>query len=263
MITKYKLFEKLNSRGSKSLTEEEFNQILKTSCKNWAKSKTSLYRGQVDMGPYVYVDPIETKRKSIDDTNLHVELISNLPCWKNYPKYSSSVIGVSDNKYIADGYGVSYEIIPFDNIDIVFCPAASIWQSFDDGDGGWGDTDTIHLTRSFFELLDINTDVWKSTDGLTIEDKLKAITNIPDQKFIKIFHINEGDHLFLTRASEYLKKNKNEITGEDCYDFINNYLFNPVYRGFKTVKYTAGFDEPSNKQIWTNGPVLLIYRELA
>lgn len=277
LITKYQLFEKLNTRGSKSLNEEEFNQILKSSCKNWTKAKTSLYRGQKDLGAYVYTDPRDTHRRSIDDVNIHVELMDNLPCWEGYPKYSSSVIGVSDRSF-AERYGRIYEVIPFDNIDIAICPESTIWDSF----GGWGDEDAVHLTYNFLESIGINADIWLQFIDETIIDVLKSIGKISDieikQNPIKnkfSYHkwsksdrrydpywINKRMD-FLSQASEYLKKDVTEISGEDCFKFLNNYLFNPVERKFTTTKYIPGFEIPKNRQIWTEGPVLLIYKELA
>lgn len=243
MITKYKLFEKLNSRGS-SLTEEEFNQVLKSFCRNWTKAKTSLYRGKKDTGPYLYFDPTGTYRKSIDEENTHVEMMDNLPSWQNYPKYSQSIIGISSYQMSEDYSEKSYEIIPFDNIDIAICPKSTIWDSF----GGFGNDDAIIMTHRFLENNNINGDIWES-DGKTIEDHLKGLINInQDQEFIK-------------QASEYFKKNN--ITGEDCYKFLNDYLFNPKVRNFELVKYVPGFEVEPRRQIWTNGPVLLIYSELS
>lgn len=255
MITKYKLFEKLNSRGSKSLTEQEFNQILNTNCRNWSKSKTSLYRGQVDLGPYVYTDAKGTYRKSIEDINTHVELIDNLPSWDGYPKYSEAIIGSTIN--IVSGYGRVYEIIPFDNIDIAICPKRNIWDSFSHTKlGEWGED--IYKIHHFLEYVGINGDIWNQIDNSTIESALCSMDTI------SIMNKDDGYvYHFLSEASEYLKKDIDDLTGSDCFKFINDYLFNPTVKGFNLVKYTSGFEAPDDRQIWTNGPVLLIYSELA
>lgn len=273
MITKYKLFETLNTHGSKSLTESEFDQIQKSNCKNWTKAKTSLYRGQNNLGDYVYTDPRGTHRKSIDDVNTHIELMDELPCWKEYPKYSASVIGISDQG-AAVGYGYDdvkltlsrrrsmvYEVIPFDNSDIVVCPHETIWNSL----GGFGDEDPIYLTHYFLNKVQKNAGSLSLTyDKIGIENMLKDIPNImdlfPQYKQNPNFHNTPG-HLFLeflSQASEDIGKDKNEISGEDCYNFLNDYLFNPVVRKFEIVKYTPGFEIPLNRQIWISEPVLLI-----
>lgn len=257
MITKYRLFEKLNSRGSKSLTEEEFNQILKTSCKNWTKAKTSLYRGQVDLGPYVYTDPSGTYRKSIEDINTHIELMDNLDSWKGYPKYSSSIIG-STSKGVS-GYGKVYEIVPFDNINIGVCPGKDIWESFTCGDfDEWGED--IYKVHHFLEYFGINADIWDQSDGGNIETKLKSMEKVV---VLSGKSVNAKVYKFLKQTSEYVKKDINSLTGIDCYRFINESIFNPSVNGFINLKYVDGFEAPSDKQIWTEGPVLLIYNELS
>jgi hypothetical protein len=253
-LNTYKIFETLNSRGYKSLTEDEFDKILKVNCKNWTKAKTSIYRGQRNLGDYVYMDPRGTHRNSIEDTNLHIELMSNLPSWKEYPKYSESIIGITKLKY-AENYGSSiYEIIPFDNTNIGICPSQTIWESFGDENDdfsnhpGWGDY--IYLVRDFLESLGIDAEYWKDYNNLTIEDHLKSIDIIPRGK-------NRDIDEFLNK----IDKSK-DITGVECYNFINNEIFNPIKRGFKYKKYEPGFEVDGDVQIWISGPVLLINKDL-
>ena len=58
-------------------------------------------------------------------------------------------------------------------------------------------------------------------------------------------------------------KSANEITGEDCYNFINTSLFNPKVRGFQLLNYDRNFKIENKKQFWTEGPCLLIKGKLA
>lgn len=264
MIKKYQLFEKLNSRGSKSLIEQEFDQIIKDNCKNWTKAITPLYRGQIDMGDYIYMDPKGTYRKSIDDVNVHVEMLSNLPCWENWPKYGSSVIGISgDRRYASDYSDKVYEIVPFDNSEIVICPESTIWDSL----GGFGDDGAIYLTYGLLEALNINSDIWVSTDDKTIEEQLKSIGKIVefDHKKESMEGIRDywGQKIedFLSEmpnSQKFRDRNREDITGEDCFNFINEYLFNPIINDFRKEKYTPNFEVSKNKQIWISEPVLLI-----
>lgn len=57
--------------------------------------------------------------------------------------------------------------------------------------------------------------------------------------------------------------NKDKITGKDCFDFINDTLFNPISRGFKLLSYSQGFEIPENKQIWSSfvkkGQLILLF----
>ena len=95
-LKSYKIFENYNRFGTKTLSEKEFDQIRKENCKNWTKAETELYRGMPDLGDYLLVDPLKGDfRSSIEDTNIHLDLLSNLPSWKDYPKYERCVIGGS------------------------------------------------------------------------------------------------------------------------------------------------------------------------
>jgi hypothetical protein len=213
---------------------KEFNEIRSEKCKNWNTSKTRLYRGQKDLGQFIYTDPKNTYRKSIDDLNLHITLMSNLESWSEYPKYESSVIGISSEK-MALSYGCVYEIIPFDGVKIGICPYQTIWESFSKDGDGWGDD--IYKVNDFLNLNDINPDVW----GDGIDSQLKSIDK------------PRGDFLSLVKNFY----DKMSVTGEDCYNYINDFIFNPKERGFELVTYEKNFLIDNNKQIWTNGPILL------
>ena len=128
-LNKYKVFETLNSRGSKSLTKSEVREMVNVNCKVWLSNESDvLFRSQRDMGPFVFTDARGTYRTSIEDVSLHVVLMDNLDCWKDYPKYSEGIIGLSDE---VPNYGDTlYEMVPFDNIKIGVCPSSTIWQSF-------------------------------------------------------------------------------------------------------------------------------------
>ena len=245
-LSKYRIFETLNSRGSRSLTEKEFDEILKKNCKNWTKAKTSIYRGQRDLGSYVYTDPKGKYRNSIEDTNLHLELMDNLPSWSEYPKYSESVIGISEYASMASGYGVTYEVIPFDNVKIGICPESTIWQSFSDEE--WGDD--IYLIRDFLESLGIDAENY---------DEIKNLKSAKGIKRSDSFFSTSNQH----RINSFLDKITSPVaSGIECFNFINDELFNPNKRGFKLKEYEAGFEIEKGKQVWTNGPVLLINNDL-
>lgn len=253
IITKYKIFESLNMYGSKEISESEFLKLSSENCKNWQSSKTSLFRGQPNLGEYVYTDPTNFYRSSIEDTNIHIELIDGLSSWKEYPSYGQSVIGVSSENQ-ADSYGDSdratYELIPYDNIKIAVCPYSTIWESF--SLGGWGDD--IYLVEHFLYELDI--DYVMGVDFIKSElEKIDNVYNLIPKN--DEFNTGESINSFLERMKHLSNKNIENVKGKDCYDFINDYLFNPVKRKFNLVKYTKNFKIPEDKQIWTNGPVLL------
>ena len=248
-----KVFETYNRFGSRTITESEFDKIRKENCKNWTKAKTEIFRGMPNLGDYVIVDPkMGDPRLSIEDTNIHLELMSNLPSWKDYPKYDRCVIGGTPGSATGTYGETVYEVVPFDGIKIGVCPYATIWESFGNEDSEWGGD--IYLVRNFLDAIDLEVG-WIQIDGETLENKLKSINEF-DLKLISVDN-------FITDCSLALKKKKEEITGEDCFNFINEHIFNPIERGFELKTYDVDFNVEKYKQIWTEGPVLLIKYGLA
>ena len=249
----YKVFENYNKFGSKTITESEFDKIRKENCKNWTKVKTELFRGMPDLGDYVIVDPkMGEPRISIEDTNIHLELMSNLPSWKDYPKYDRCVIGGTPGSATGTYGDTVYEVVPFDGIKIGVCPFSTVWESFgNEFDEFGGD---IYLVEYFLGSIGLDSN-WIQIGGETLETKLKSIKSFDLEK-------EEVDD-FIIDCAIYLKKSKEEVTGEDCYNFINDYIFNPEKRGFELKTYDVDFNVSNGKQIWTEGPVLLIKYGLA
>lgn len=261
-IKTYKVFESYNRFGTKTLTEKEFDQIRKENCKNWTKVETPLYRGMPDLGDYLYIDPLKGDyRNSIEDTDIHIDLLSNLPSWKDYPKYERCVIGGSPGAVGTYGNAI-YEVIPFDDVRIAVCPYATIWESLGNDYNEFGGD--IYLVEWFLDSIGLDTS-WEQIGGGTIETKLKSLGNsFYGSKISEIPNKDqESVDNFLMRLSEFSFKNRNEITGEDCYNFINNSLFNPKVRGFQLLNYDKNFKIENRKQFWTEGPCLLIKGKLA
>jgi hypothetical protein len=240
-IKRYKIFE-LNRWGSEEITDSEFNSLFSQNCKNYSEKNTKIFRGVRDIGDYVFIDPLKGEyRSSIEAINIHIDLIEYLPSWEEYPKYSKCVIGITGESSYSSNYGTDiYEVIPYDNSKIVVCPEPTIWESF--SDNGWGDY--IYLVANFFYELGIN-DV----------NELKKIGNIM-QHVSYPSEISDTINFLNNLSSEYKIKNE-DITGLDCFNYINDYLFNPDERGFELVKYTKGFKVKTHKQVWTDGPVLM------
>lgn len=258
-LNRYKVFETLNSRGSKSLTESETREIVTKNCNVWlniddARAK-KLYRSQRDMGPFVYTDARGTYRGSIEDIQLHIVLMDNLECWKDYPKYHEGIIGLSND---IPYYGNTlYEMVPFDNIKIVVCPTSTIWESFSKHGHEFGQY--IYATNHFLDLCNIDTNSWEQQndkyefDGSTIETRLKELS---------VDEINncDGCNFLEIMCRELGTKDYN---GEDCFNFIKDFLFNPEKRGFSIHNYDESFDIPDGRQIWCSGPVVLLEQESA
>ena len=249
----YKIFENYNKFGSKTITESEFDKIRKENCKNWTKVETELFRGMPDLGDYVFVDPkLGDFRSSIEDTNIHLELMSNLPSWKDYPRYDRCVIGGTPGSATGTYGDTVYEVVPFDGIKIGVCPFSTVWESFGNEFNEFGGD--IYLVEYFLGSIGLDSN-WIQVGGETLETKLKSIKSFDLEK-------EEVDD-FIIDCAIYLKKSKEEVTGEDCYNFINDYIFNPEKRGFELKTYDIDFNANKGKQIWTEGPVLLVKYGLA
>lgn len=245
-LKKYKLFENDSRWGSKKIEESEFNSLFSENCKNYSEENTRIFRGMDYIGDFVFIDPKKGDiRYSIEDTNIHINLIDDLPSWKDYPKYSKCVIGITDKEGASSYSSTIYEVIPYDNSKIAVCPKATIWESFSDtstGGSGWGDY--IYLVDYFF-----------SEFGIDNVNELNYIGNINSN--ISYPGDLSETMLFLTKLGKEMKVKIEDITGLDCFNFINNYLFNPDVRGFELLNYTRGFEVNNYKQVWTDGPVLM------
>ena len=248
--------------GTQKLTEQEFDTIRKESCKNWTKAETEIFRGMPNLGDYLLVDPLKGDfRSSIEDTNIHLDLLSNLPSWKDYPKYERCIIGGTRGSATGTYGEAVYEMIPFDNTKISVCPESTIWESFSNDYDSWGGD--IYLVEHFLDSIDLDTS-WNQIGGGTIETKLKSLGNSFHGSKISEIPNKDQDAVdnFLMRHAEFSWKKPNEITGEDCFNFINNSLFNPKVRGFQLLNYDQNFSTEKGKQVWTEGPVLLIKSHL-
>lgn len=269
-LNNYKIYETLNSRGSKSLSEDEFDTILKKNCKVWLEGvNNKLYRSQRYMVPYVYTDARGTKRTSIENINIHIDLMDSLDCWSEYPKYSQAIIGISDNPLINYGSGDSmvYEIIPFDGMKIAVCPDSNIWSSFSKDCGRFGEY--IYSLDSFLSEMKLDDDIYfqqpnkpRHLNVLRLKEVLISIGNIHkycESKSITHYVIND----FLRKIRAFSQREHiDEITGEDVYNVIENEMFNPDARRFKLDTYDRDFSIKTDRQIWCSGPVLLVNKNL-
>jgi hypothetical protein len=269
----------LNKRGSSEISSSKFDQLLNTQCKSYSDKNIKILRGQSYMGDHLYFDPTKgEKRRSIEPTNVHVDLIDLLPSWKGYPKYSKSVIGKTidvpinyKNSSEVRGYGSPYEVIPFENSEIVICPSTDIWDSF--GSDGWG-SDIRFVDNIFSELFMLNGSISKK-DLEDLKTSDEYIHSHIDEESELLENISE----YMNRDSEsdtfykpckntngWKDRNSEDIRFSDVYNYINDCLFNPEVRGFKHLYYedlrppfevSRSIFDLSNKQIWTSGPVIM------
>ncbi|MCK9416974.1 hypothetical protein M0Q97_09980 [Candidatus Dojkabacteria bacterium] len=251
------------------LTEEEFNDLYEKYCKNHKNSSIKLYRGvPKTLENFYYQNPKGHIRKSIEEENIHVILMSELESWEDFPPYNQSIIG-STNYDSAKNYGwggTCFEIIPFDDTKIGICDESNIWESF----GGFSNFAFIRMTDRFLNDLIGNVKSWKeikekilnsnlndvffdlSEDSLTFLNYVLEFKTNPNSNYIQNLLMDKkfSDEI----NSEYIEK----IEPDDIIIFIEK-LFEP--NNFTYLKYDENFSsnikDYDYSQIWCGGPVLL------
>jgi hypothetical protein len=259
------------------LTEEEFNDLYEKYCKNHKKSSFKLYRGvPKTLENFYYQNPKGHIRKSIEEENIHVILMSELESWKDFPPYNQSIIG-STNYNSAKGYGwagTCFEIIPFDDTKIGICDESSVWESF----GGFSNFAFIRMTDRFLNDLIGNVKSWKEIKEKILNSNLNDVfSELQEDSLIFLNYVlefktnpnsNYIQNLLMDKKfsyamgeinSEYIEK----IEPNDIVIFIEK-LFEP--NNFTYLKYDKNFSsnikdyiymDNDGLQIWCGGPVLL------
>jgi len=131
-----KLFKMFESRTSE-LTESEFRKILHEKCKDFVKSPKLLQRSKTSEDPeFSYINPKSFDRAPLKksdrftdgvESRHHTLLMDNLPSWKDFPKRSQSVIGLtSEDPRVIFGFH-RYLIIPFDGARFGVAPSSDLW----------------------------------------------------------------------------------------------------------------------------------------
>lgn len=262
-------------RRSVEISESNFMRLYHKNCKFHDKNKSiPLYRGTENNGEFVSIDPRKSVRRSIESENVHVILMSEMDIWKKYPTYQNSVIG-STNEHSAAGYGIRYELIPYDNSLIALCPSGSIWDSL----GGFEDVSRIRMLENFLILIDYEMESWEELksdilnygirldDGVTIDEGSKNFLLF--YKYFKSMKWKGKDVLELPEktinSEEELVDIFNSIDPHSLIKFIE-WLFDPELLGFEIIKYDENYIDNMTKfletnpisQIWISNPCLMV-----
>jgi hypothetical protein len=119
------------------LSEDEFRKILHTKCKDFVKSPKLLQRSKTsESSEFSYINPKSFDRSPLKksdkftdgvESRHHTLLMDNLPSWKDFPKRSQSVIGLtSEDTRVIFGFH-RYLIIPFDGARFGVAPSSDLW----------------------------------------------------------------------------------------------------------------------------------------
>ena len=183
---------------TKSIDKETAIKLIKDNCKKSYHTmynspySRKLYRGTRSGGEYGFVDTnTDQPRVSANTLNYMTLLMDNLPSWKEYPKRSKSIICSTSNTSSL-GYGVSYNVIPYDNAIIGVCKYYDVWESF----SGLGHNTVWDFNRALSSMFDrekINVDdrsYDSLVDGLI---KLSKISDTTKQSNLVSLIINSDD----------------------------------------------------------------------
>lgn len=133
---RFQLFKMFESRTSE-LSEDEFRKILHEKCKDFVKSPKLLQRSKTsESSEFSYINPKSFDRSPLKksdkftdgvESRHHTLLMDNLPSWKDFPKRSQSVIGLtSEDPRVIFGFH-RYLIIPFDGARFGVAPSSDLW----------------------------------------------------------------------------------------------------------------------------------------
>jgi hypothetical protein len=268
------------------LTKKQFQELYDENCTFHKKIITDkenmLFRGQdPPLEKYWYVDPTKSYRKSIENENIHVHILTESFKWKRYPRYAYAVIGTTE-KSQAGSYGSRYEIIPYDNSLIALCPSSTIWDSF----GGFSEYAKIRMTTNFLDNFNVDTqESWSTIQEDIIENFSDIKSNIKEiqktivaEKYNNIYSLND-ENPFAFCFLIYMQSKKllthyevsdinqehiideiyiGKFTANDIIKYIDK-NFSPKLNNFTVQKYNLNFElgSDSGRQMWTEGPTLL------
>lgn len=219
----------------------------------WSSSNTQIFRGNKNFDrPYGIVHPSEFERKSENTDNYYTLLMDNMEEWKKYPKRSESIVCTSHYLH-AKEYGIPYLVLPLGNIKFGIAPEEDIWGSFDI---------KLNLLNSYLnklservygfgedEIPDNNISEFREA-VLEIDRRLKSGDTRHGYDYEDV--MDAGSHGLWEFLYEYLNSNYDNL-----YEYIKS-LLDPEKNGFEIKKYGTNFKVPDRREVWTDGPCLLV-----
>lgn len=222
-------------------------------------SSKALYKGleneSNDFGEkdILIIDPHKFTRKSRFSKNFVNMMVSNLPSWQGWPPRSNSIV-CSESQGVASSYGRVYQVIPINkDTPIGICPDEDFWMSFSNL------SDLRIDVSEFDEYLDEITrqfDIKLSQDNpkklfSQLKDFQDALRLLPEKDYKDITsNFSENEKYIL----------ENFFLKDDVLPAINS-LLHPISNGFKQTTFENFRNSKHNKEVWVNGPCILIASE--
>jgi len=240
MIYKWTDFLLENNNGTRNLSKEEFNQILKTKCSKFNWSDTPIYKSTDAInGEYGFLDVNSVtnyylhrgkrlRRSAHLYNNIYNILMNHLPSWKKYPKRQV----ICSTEKINVRYDYTFRVIPFDNSKWGVVPTDDIQGK-------------IPLPKNFINYID--------------KKIQQNISNFEDLNELPFNHIDTIKDLKIAFEKKSIDINKvNKMLAPERMKFESKIYRQLINYNFPNAKIDLYADQevPSN-EIWTDSNVLL------
>jgi len=267
------------------LTEEEFRKILHTKCRDFVKSPKLLQRSKTSESPeFSYINPKSFDRSPLKksdkftdgvESRHHTLLMDNLPSWKDFPKRSQSVIGLtSEDPRVIFGFH-RYLIIPFDGARFGVAPSSDLWGcEVNITDYRPLKTDPTFSFNDFFsEMMVMNkvsdnsySEMMSDLQELYKEFKSLLVYPRPDSSGIHIADVKSTDWIIhLIPLFKKFHHSKFESVEEGFNHFFAPNRFKGTdldeQEGFQVMdwKYLSSLGNYETYEFWTDSECLLWY----
>jgi hypothetical protein len=281
---RFQLFKMFESRTSE-LSEDEFRKILHTKCKDFVKSPKLLQRSKTsESSEFSYINPKSFDRSPLKksdkftdgvESRHHTLLMDNLPSWKDFPKRSQSVIGLtSEDPRVIFGFH-RYLIIPFDGARFGVAPSSDLWGcKVNITDYRPLTTDPTFSFNDFFsEMMVMNkvsdnsySEMMSDLQELYKEFKSLLVYPRPDSSGIHIADTKSTDWIIhLIPLFKKFHHSKFESVEEGFNHFFDPNRFKGTdldeQEGFQVMdwKYLSSLGNYETYEFWTDSECLLWY----
>lgn len=216
-----------------------------------------IYRGLNSDFKYGFIEPANFTRESANTSNHYTLLIDNSENWSEYPKRSESVVCTTSRER-AIMYGDPYLIFPLPGAEIGVCSDVDIWDSFPYLQRKIGFDNLDSLNNTFMYLAELCFEKGNLSENWPeLRDELEKI---PDcERFNEIYQTGEVRKNF----PQYVKSRLIELARTYYPNYTNFYemikdLLDPQKNNFELEELKAGLTLPSNREVWTDSPCLLV-----
>jgi hypothetical protein len=261
-IERFKRIKSPSSRYS-TINDDNIQEIFtkyKDVINKTRKTPFTILRGMKDTGKYVLADSSLQKRSAANTHNYINALSEVLPSWKGWPARNDSFICSTENN-VADGYGVTYIVIPLENQPIAAANKEDFWYMLPVG--LLNGTSVNKFNESIAILFNIVNNTMDDFKVYYQDNPKEIISNLEKIKELSIDTIEDRQRSWLVRSN--INNIRIIIEGVKIHGavaFLDSVLnpnevgtLFPSYDDYLNSRYTT------SSEIWMSGKVLFIRRD--